>query len=133
MLKMYDGRDSGDIDLDGSGNTVNSMRLPLRMCIMLSSLLSFPVSPPPFFVVSTTVLRRLMSLGYRSMASPPPFSVMIYILFFFCKFSRDDRYVLSCKIHIAPKRLRKSLKSRNTLRMILTYMWILVFRCTCGH
>lgn len=101
----------------------------LFRCILHRSL-QFPTL---FFVVSTTVLRRLMSLGYCSMASPPPFSVMIYILFFFFKFSRDDRYVLSCKIHIAPKRLRKSLKSRNTLRMILTYMWILVFRCTCGH
>lgn len=59
MLKIYDGRDSGDIDLDDSGNTVNAMRLPFRTCIMLSSLLSFPVYPPPFIAVSNTVLCRL--------------------------------------------------------------------------
>ncbi|KAF3579892.1 hypothetical protein DY000_02029654 [Brassica cretica] len=56
MKMMYDGGDGGDIDVDGIRNTVNAIRLPLRMYIMLSSLVSFPVSPPPFVAVSNTIL-----------------------------------------------------------------------------
>ena len=95
MKMMYDGRDGGDIDVDGIGNTVNAIRLPLRMYIMISSLVSFPVSPPPFVAVSNTILCGLNHCSLTSYNLMESFygvsttiSLYIYILLFLFKFSR---------------------------------------------
>ncbi|KAF3535145.1 hypothetical protein F2Q69_00022734 [Brassica cretica] len=147
MKMMYDGGDGGNIDVDGIRNTVNAICLPLRMYIMLSSLVSFPVSPPPFVTVSNTILCGLNHCSLTSYKLMESFygvsaTISLYI------------YILFCKIHIAPKISEEETEEEFEVKECTNdeshvhvdtrtpvYMWpsasgvhvAIGFRCTCGY